>query len=249
MSFKKLMLLCILVLSSSLFTTSLFAKAEEVKNEFVSVFYTASGDYCYRDMATDGNFSGLNAASDASLETVWSKLLVKGDENNPPSDLYIKKVGLNSIGNINEFGLLISRGAEIVSCDVIYPETRATFKARSNQIALPRELEELIYESSAWITFTVGDDLYDRMWDVVKVTAISDDLIKVELFYYSDRDTPFAIYEIPRAYHQSWGFHSGTDTVIYFTDKVGNVGSVLPEGLIVNVDTCALGAVVGYCDF
>ena len=249
MSFKKPISLCILIFSSSLFTINAFAKVDEVKNEFVSVFYTAASEYCYRDMATDGNFADLNAASDASLETLWSKLLVKGDKNNPPSELYIKRVGLSPAGKINEFGLLISRGSEIVNCDVVYPQAPAIFKARSNQVVLARELQELIFESSAWINFTVGDDLYERMWDVVKVTAINEELIKIELFYSSDPVNPFAVYEIPGAYHQAWGVHSGTGTVIYFTDEAGSVGSVLPGGILINVDTCALSAVVGYCDF
>ena len=91
--------------------------------------------------------------------------------------------------------------------------------------------------------------MYDRMWDIVKVTAISDDIIKIELFYSSDPANPFAIYELPRAYHQAWGVHRGTGTVIHFTNEAGNDDSVLPGGILVNVDTCALSAVVGYCNF
>lgn len=252
MLFKKNILLCILTLSFSLFATNIFANADEVKNEFVSVFYTATGERCYRDMATDGNFAGLNAASDASFEAAWGKSLVKGDENNPASDLYIKRVGLSTIENINEFGLLISRGSEIVNCDVIYPPAPAIFKARSYRAEIPRELQVLIFRTNTWITFTVGGDdnnVYDRMWDIVRVTAISDDIIKVELFYSSDPANPFAIYELPRAYHQAWGVHSGTNTVISFTDEVGNDDSVFPGGILVNVDTCALSADAGYCDF
>lgn len=215
----------------------------------MSVFYTATGERCYRDMATDGDFSGLNAASDASLEAVWSKSLVKGDENNPPSKSYIKNIGLNLANNINDNGFLISRGNEIIHCDIIYPPTPSIFKSRSDQTNIPRELQELIFEPAAWITFTVGDNVYDRMWDIVRVTAISEDIIKIELFYSSDTANPYAIYELPRAYHQAWGLHNGTDTMLHFIDETGNYYSVIPEGILVNIDTCALSAVSGYCNF
>lgn len=255
MLFKKIIILCILTLSFSLFTTNIYANADEVKNEFVSVFYTAAGERCYRDMATDGDFAGLNAASDASFEAAWGKSLVKGDENNPPSELYIKRVGLQPTEKIDGFGLLISGRSEIVHCDVIYPPAPAIFKSRSNQAEIPRELQKLIFETNAWITFTVGDNVYDRKWNIVRVTAISDDIIKIELFYSSDPANPFAIYELPRAYHQAWRFHHIADTVIHFTNEAGNDYSVVPEGILVpggilvNVDTCALSAVAGYCNF
>lgn len=235
MWYRKTIFFSILALSFSFFSTNLYAQPQNERiNDFVSIFITASGEYCYRDMAFNPE-----RKSDAGIENEFAKALVAAEpEKYAEEDGVGKKIRIGFDEEL-QIDVYLRGKQQIVHCDELFPTTGVVFKQGDDPGGWgPYFPSTIPIRNVSEITVTCGNALGNGLpiedpnysmsycwseripnipwvdFETVKITGIDEVMLKLEFTWFGEThsmDLPFAT---------TWTYNEWAD--ISYKDADGN---------------------------